>query len=299
MGWNWQMYETQWKRKRKNSDNKRMFRDCDLVKQDDGSFNIYWAHNVWAVDPVTKKYKPKRADRQLLGSITPDNVLTVQYDKPVCLTSMKRLTYMIGMEVFSDTSRNKTKKHKVRVAGCTWSSKDKVMPWCPSGKNPRDGCNIPYSAGMQFRMDNGGHPIELVKVEEDIKMLVKNEAIQQAKADTKVIRVLIRGMVRLGVFDQQIQDKLDRVWHHSARRVIKVEEVNYKTPLGSDAESVFLLGLEKSSPPDRSTYVNNQWVQRNPEEIRALLVDNAIENGMKALRRHIYETTGGLERIAV
>jgi hypothetical protein len=298
MGWNWQDYEGQWKRKRKNLDSKRLFRDCDLIKQDDGSFNLYWAYNTWAVDPVTKKYKPKRTDRQLLSSITPDNVLTIHYDKPVCLTSMKRLTYMIGMEVFSDTSRNKTKKHKVRVAGCTWNSKGKVMPWCPSGKNPRDGCNIPYSAGMQFRMDANGDPTELITVEEDIKMLVKNEAIQKAKADTKVIRLLIRGMVRLGVFDQQIMEHLDRKWYTKVNE-FKVEEVNYKTPMGSDAEIVFNLGLEHTTVPDRSTYVNNQWVQRKPEEVRAILVDNAIENGMKALRRHIYETTGGLERITV
>lgn len=298
MGWNWQDYETQWKRKRKNLDSKRLFRDCDLIKQDDGSFNIYWAHNIWAVDPVTNKYKPKRADRQLLGSITPDNVLTVHYDKPVCLTSMKRLTYMIGMEVFSDTSRNKTKKHKVRVAGCTWSSKGKVMPWCPSGRNPRDGCNIPYSAGMQFRMDKNGDPTELITVEEDIKMLVKSDAIQKAKADTKIIRVLIRGMVRLGAFDRQITEHMDRRWYAKVNE-FKVEEVNYKTPLGSDAEIVFNIGLEHTTVPDRSTYVNNQWVQRKPEEVRAILVDNAIENGMKALRRHIYETTDGLERISV
>ena len=298
MGWNWQDYETQWKRKRKNSDHKRMFRDCDLVKQDDGSFNIYWAHNVWAVDPVTNKYKPKRADRQLLGSITPDNVLTIHYDKPVCLTSMKRLTYMIGMEVFSDTSRNKTKKHKVRVAGCTWSSKGKVMPWCPSGKNPRDGCNIPYSAGMQFRMDKNGDPTELITVEEDIKMLVKSDAIQKAKADTKIIRVLIRGMVRLGAFDRQINEYMDRRWY-AKPNAFDLKDVNYKTPLGSDAEIVFNYGLDHTTVPDRSTYVNNQWVQRKPEEVRAILVDNAIENGMKALRRHIYETTDGLERIAV
>jgi hypothetical protein len=152
---------------------------------------------------------------------------------------------------------------------------------------------------MQFRMDANGDPTELITVEEDIKLLVKNEAIQQAKADTKLIRVLIRGMARLGVFDQQIQDKLDRVWHHSARREINLAEVNYKTPLGSDAESVFLIGLEKSTAPDKTTYVGGTWAKRSEEERRAMLIDNALENGMKLLRRYIYETTDGLERIKV
>jgi len=100
------------------------------------------------------------------------------------------------------------------------------------------------------------------------------------------------------VFDQQIMEHLDRKWYTKVNE-FKVEEVNYKTPMGSDAEIVFNLGLEHTTVPDRSTYVNNQWVQRKPEEVRAILVDNAIENGMKALRRHIYETTGGLERITV
>ena len=298
MAFNWQGYETQWKRKRKNSDCKRMWRDCDLVKQDDGSFNIYWAYNVWERDEATGKGKTVRGERKPLAHITQDNVLTITFDRTPCLTSMNRLSHIIGLEVYGDTAHHKNNIHKVRVSGRQWQGRTfKNMPWCPTKNGILSKENIPFSDGMQFRMDVDGSPTELITVEQDIKVLVKNEAVQQAKADTKLIRVLIRGMARLGVFDIQVQDKLDRVWHHSARRVIKLEEVNYKNPLGSDAESVFLLGLEKSSPPDRSTYVNNQWVQRKPEEVRAILVDNAIENGMKALRRHIYETTDGLERV--
>jgi hypothetical protein len=292
MGWNWQQYEEQWKRKRKNSDCKRMWRDCDLIKQDDGSFNIYWAYNIWERDEATGNAKTVRGERKPLAHITQDNVLTITFKQIPCLTSMKRLSHIIGMEVYGDSAHHKTSVHKTRVAGMSFGG-SRVMPWAPSTDYWKS--NIPFSTGMQFRMDANGDPTELLKVEQDIKVLVKPEAVQQAKADTKIIRLLLRGMVRLGVFDQHIQDKLDRVWHHSARRVIKIEEVNYKTPLGSDAESVFLLGLEKSSPPDRSAYVNDQWVQRTNEQRYALLVDNAIDNGMKMLRRHIYETNDGLE----
>lgn len=294
MGWNWQMYETHYKRKRKNSDNKRIFRDCDLVKNDDGSFNIYWAYNLWNHrDEVTQKRVMKRAERKPLAHITQDNVLTILFDRTPCLTSMRRLTYIIGLEVYSDTAHHRTNIHKVRLSGKKYRNKAwHSMPWCPAKGN------IPFSKGMQFRMDNNGYPTELIKAEEDIKVLVKNEAIQQAKADTKVIRVLIRGMVRLGVFDKQITEHLERKWYTKVNE-FKIEEVNYKVPMGSDAEIVFNIGLEHTNVPDRSTYVNNQWVQRTLEECRSILVDNAIENGMKALRRHIYETTGGLERVAV
>ena len=294
MGWNWQMYETHYKRKRKNSDNKRIFRDCDLVKNDDGSFNIYWAYNLWNHrDEATQKRVMKRAERKPLAHITQDNVLTILFDRTPCLTSMRRLTYIIGLEVYSDTAHHRTNIHKVRLSGKKYRNKAwHSMPWCPAKGN------IPFSKGMQFRMDNNGYPTELIKAEEDIKVLVKNEAIQQAKADTKVIRVLIRGMVRLGVFDKQITEHLERKWYTKVNE-FKIEEVNYKVPMGSDAEIVFNIGLEHTNVPDRSTYVNNQWVQRTLEECRSILVDNAIENGMKALRRHIYETTGGLERVAV
>jgi hypothetical protein len=297
MGFNWQDYETFWKRKRKNADCKRLFRDCDLIKQDDGSFNLYWAYNIWERDPATGKGKNVRGERKPLAHITTDNVLTILFKQGVCQTSMNRLGKIIGMEVYSDTSHHRTSTHKVRVSGKSWSGR-KVMPWCPPHESWKK-ANIPFSTGMQFRMDANGDPTELITVEEDIKLLVKNEAIQQAKADTKLIRVLIRGMARLGVFDQQIQDKLDRVWHHSARREINLAEVNYKAPLGSDAESVFLIGLEKSTGPDKSVYINGSWTKRSEEERRAMLIDNALENGMKLLRRYIYETTDGLERIKV
>lgn len=295
MGWNWEMYEKHYKRKRKNSDNKRIFRDCDLVKNDDASFSIYWAYNLWNHrDEVTQKRVMKRAERQPLAHITQDNVLTILFKGTPGQTTARRLTYIIGLEVYSDTAHHRTSIHKVRLSGKKYRNKAwHSMPWCPAKGN------IPFSKGMQFRMDNNGYPSELINAEEDIKVLVKNEAIQQAKADTKIIRVLLRGMVRIGAFDQHIDARLNYKYASQTLVGAALSEVNYKTPLGSDAEAVFLHGLAKTSVPDRSTYVNNQWTQRKPEEIRALFVDNAIENGMKILRRHIYETTDGLERVAV
>ena len=299
MAFNWQGYETQWKRKRKNSDCKRMWRDCDLVKQDDGSFNIYWAYNVWGRDEVTGRGKNVRGERKPLAHITQDNVLTITFEQTPCLTSMNRLSHIIGLEVYGDSAHHKTNIHKVRVSGRQWQGRSyKIMPWCPTANGNWAKENIPFSTGMQFRMDADGSPTELITVEQDTKVLVKNEAMQKAKADTKVIRLLLRGMVRLGSFDKQIMEHLERRWYTKVNE-FKIEEVNYKVPMGSDAEIVFNIGLEHSKVPDRSTYVNNQWVQRTVDECRAILVDNAIENGMKALRRHIYETTDGLERIAV
>jgi hypothetical protein len=292
MGWNWQQYEEQWKRKRKNSDNKRMFRDCDLVKQDDGSFNIYWAYNVWERDEATGKGKTVRGERKPLAHITQDNVLTITFQRIPCLTSMKRLSHIIGMEVYGDSAHHKTSVHKTRVAGMSFGG-SRVMPWAPSTDYWKS--NIPFSTGMQFRMDANGDPTELLKVEQDIKVLVKPEAVQQAKADTKIIRLLLRGMVRLGVFDQYVKERIDRRSYVDQPERIKIQDVNYKVPMGSDAEAVFLLGLDKANTPDRSTYVNDQWVQRTPEQLHTILVDNAIDHGMKMLRRHIYESNDGLE----
>jgi hypothetical protein len=294
MGWNWQQYEEQWKRKRKNSDNKRMWRDCDLVKQDDGSFNIYWAYNVWERDEATGKGKTVRGERKPLAHITQDNVLTITFQRIPCLTSMKRLSHIIGMEVYGDSAHHKTSVHKTRVSATAWRERQQTpMPWSPSTDSWR--ANIPFSTGMQFRMDNDGYPTELLKVEQDTKVLVKPEAVQQAKADTKVIRLLLRGMVRLGVFDQHIQERLNRQWSVNQPERIKIQDVNYKVPMGSDAEAVFLLGLDKANTPDRSCYVDDKWIQRTPEQLHTILVDNAIDHGMKMLRRHIYETNDGLE----
>lgn len=178
------------------------------------------------------------------------------------------------------------------VSGMSFGG-SRVMPWAPSTDYFKS--NIPFSTGMQFRMDANGDPTELLKVEQDIKVLVKPEAVQQAKADTKVIRLLLRGMVRLGVFDQYVKERIDRRSYVNQPERIKIQDVNYKVPMGSDAEAVFLLGLDKANTPDRSTYVNDQWVQRTPEQLHTILVDNAIDHGMKMLRRHIYESNDGLE----
>lgn len=300
MGLNWQDYENAWKHKRKNSDNKRIFRDCDLVKNEDESFSIYWAYNMWGnIDPATNKRIPKRAERKPLAHITKDNVLTTLFDRTLCLTSMKRLSYMIGLEVFSDTTHFKTNVHKVRVSAVAWRDREKtLMPWAPSTCYWRS--NIPYSAGMQFRMDKDGYPTELLKSELDVKVLVKKEAIQKARADTKLIGVLMRSMIRLGVFDKHIDGALDGKYNWSTPKANQeIQNVNYKEPTGEDAQTLFLVGLNKTNRPDLSTYVNNVWAQVPRETRRATFVSRIIDNSMEMLRRHIYETTDGLERVPV
>jgi hypothetical protein len=206
---------------------------------------------------------------------------------------------MIGLEVFSDTKHYKTNIHKVRVSAVAYRNREKIlMPWAPATSYWK--ANIPYSTGMQFRMDKDGDPTELLKSELDVKVLVKKEAIQKARADTKLIGVLMRSMIRLGVFDEHIELALDGKYHWSAPKTdAKIENVNYKEPTGEDAQTLFLVGLNKTNRPDLSTYVNNVWAQVPRETRRATFVSRIIDNSMEMLRRHIYETTDGLERVPV
>jgi hypothetical protein len=299
MGWNWHNYEQEWQRRRKNSDEKRMWRDVRLTKDQNGTFHLDYMPMHW-IQLANGKHKRERIIAYPLAKITADNVLTVLYESRPDITICNRLTEIIGRPVWSDVSHHRNKEQTVRIRPAKWNrtrQQYEIDSWCPSGVHPTNWAHgtIPYKTGLMFQLDNiTGDPISLLTPVEDITIAVKNEAIQRTKADTKVLRVLLRGMARMGTFDEWLDQKLERGW---VRATTSLDQVNYKEPLGSDASTVFLHGLSICSAPGMSHYVGNTWTRRTPQERREMLMSAAIDNGMRALRKHIYSTTDGYERI--
>ena len=297
MGWTWHNYEEVWRRKRSSTDFKRLWRDCDLVKDNDGSFNIYWAPRVYnGYDKTTSKNTFKKLERMPLAHITSDNVLTLLLIPELCdQSSMRRLSHAVGSIVFKDSSHNRTRVHKIRISGQIGWGKG-VFPWCPSLEGGTfSEKSIPYAVGTQFRLDSAdGRPVELLKSEPDTKLRVKNDAVQKAKADTKVIGILLRSMIRIGSFDEYINPSLSRGW---ANIPPEMKPVNYLEPTGDDAFNLFLLGYGKTQTPPQSMYKNNTWTKLTENERRTIYIDRIVDNSMRELRREIYKTTGGLEEV--
>lgn len=302
MGMNWHNYEHEWQRRRKNSDEKRLWRDVRLTKDNDGTFHLDHMPKTWVQDDKGK-WITTRDKAFPLAKITSDNVLTLLYEQIPDITVSNRLSKILNRAVWSNTTHHRNKTHKVRIRTAAWNREAQmysVDAWNPIGAAPSNWARgtIPYKAGLMFRMDGStGEPIELLTPVEDTSVLVKNSAIQKAKADTKVLRTLLRSMARMGSFDEYIDKKLTGGYMPLYARADKLEEVNYQQPMGDDAEKVFVYGLCRANRPDTHYYMRGQWTPRPKDQIRQTLIDNAIDNGMRSLRKHIYATTDGYETV--
>ena len=299
MGMNWHNYEHEWQHRRKNSNEKRLWRDTRLTKDSDGTFYLDHMPRIWDQD-ANGKWVPTRNKAYPLAKITPDNVLTLLYEDRPDITVCNRLTTIIGRMVWSNTTHHRNKTHQVRIRTAVWDREGQQYiadPWHPAGVAGSNWAHgtIPYKAGLVFQLDStNGNPIALLTPVEDTSILVKKSAIQKAKADTKVLRVLLRSMARMGAYDDHIDKKLNGSYWHSLANA-KIEEVNYQHPMGDDAEKVFVHGLFRANRPDTHHYRQGSWAPRPKDEVRQSLIDNAIDNGMRALRKHIYSTTDGYE----
>ena len=301
MGMNWHNYEHEWQHRRKNSDEKRLWRDVRLTKDSDGTFYLDHMPRTWVQDDKGKWVATR--DKALpLAKITSDNVLTLLYEQTPDITVCNRLTTILNRAVWSNTTHHRNKTHQVRIRTAVWHRTDQQYitdPWHPAGVAGNNWAHgtIPYMEGLMFQLDGAtGEPTALLTPVEDTSILVKKSAIQKAKADTKVLRVLLRSMARMGVYDDHIDKKLNGSYW-SALTNAKIEEVNYQQPMGDDAEKVFVYGLFRANRPDTHHYHLGGWTPRPKDEIRQNLIDNAIDNGMRALRRHIYLINDGYETV--
>jgi hypothetical protein len=134
-----------------------------------------------------------------------------------------------------------------------------------------------------------GQAIEFTNFPVDMSRVVTNEAKNAVKDETAKIRKLAKVMTRMGVFDNIARRRLEN-WGGMRDDISKV---NYKDPVGSDAEYLFRIGLGCCDFPNHSEYANGVWTRLTEERRLAIYKDRAVEAGLRALRKHIYSTKEG------
>jgi len=279
--------------------------DTHLTKRADGSFLFSFMQYEWTYNK-SKGIHERSKTRAVtpLCSIDQDNVVTLLigdkgWPSVAHMTIRNRLMDITGFDIYSDTCHHKSKDTAIRITGRHYSANGWAkQPWCAHSADK----TIPYVAGTQFKtITNGrlGGLTECLNPPKDMKKLVKPEAIQQVKAETAVIRKLAKVMLRVG-FDEYIEKRIDRHWGLKIDTK-KLSEVNYLNPTGDDAMAVLKVGYDMANRPDDTIFDSTQgkYVARPRDVQIQILRERVLENGMKALRQHIYTTTDGYEKVEV
>ena len=287
--------------RRKTNNYKAYKTDTHLTKAEDGTFTFSYVQYEWEEDKATKKYKRVRVSNSTpLVSVTPDNVMTLlapdtkTWPSVHHMTIRNRLHEITGFDIYSDTGHHKNKETPIRITHRYYDNGWVKQAWCANTNDK----TIPYKAGTQFQlMDGKSAKVDCLNPPKDIKSVVKNEAIQSAKADTVLIRKLAMVMLRLG-FDEHIDKKLTSYWYAAPQGKL-IPFIDYKDPTGDDALAVLAHGLRIATKPDTHVWIGKDYVERSLEERKRVLRQRVLSNGMKALREHIYLTTGGYDKVEV
>lgn len=288
--------------RRKSKDFKAYKTDTHLTKADDGTFMFTFLQYNWEKDETSGQYKRSEVRNETpLVSITPDNVMTLLapdtkgWPSVHHMTIRNRLQDITGLTIYSDTGHHRNKETAIRVTSHFYSQHGwQKQPWCANTNDK----TIPYKMGTQFQMyDDKSGRVECLNIPKDIKNIVKNEAIQSVKADTAVIRKLAMVMLRVG-YEEHIEKKMTNYWYAPPQGKM-LADIDYKNPTGDDALAVLNHGMRIANKPDTHVWVDGEYKQRTMDERVRLMRERTLDNGMKALRKHIYATTNGYEQVEV
>lgn len=287
--------------RRKTKSFKAYKTDTHLTKEADGTLMFTYLQYNWEKNESSGRYERSEVRNATpLVSITPDNVMTLlapetkSWPSVHHMTIRNRLQEITGFAVYSDTAHHKNKETPIRITHCYYDDHGWVkQAWCANTPDK----SIPYKVGTQFRISDKQGKVECLNPPTDIKSVVKSSAVQQVKGDTAVIRKLAMVMLRVG-FEEQIEKKLTSYWY-APQQTKLLSDVNYKDPTGDDAMAVLAKGMRMATRVDESYWDGKTYRNRSMDERVSLMRERVLENGMKALRKHIYKTTDGYEKVEV
>jgi hypothetical protein len=211
-----------------------------------------------------------RYEEKLVFTISPTNLVTL-HGEGTSMTNRNLLSRGIGYTpIYSDMSAHRNKVHTIRLHA--------------------QGKSNPYAPGIQVQLNDKGEPTAFFNFPVDMTRAVTNEAKSAVKDETTKIRKLTRVMARMGVFDNIARLALGN-WVRKSP--YDISEVNYKDPVGDDAETLFRVGLGCCDFPNHSEYANGVWTRLTEDRRLAIHKDRAVEAGLRALRKHIYSTKEG------
>lgn len=249
-------YERLFASRRKGNEHKPIYKSCRLFKNGD-NFEV--------------RYKSRE---QLLYTITPADVVTLHGNGDV-MTFRRLMGLAVDTSIYSNTAGHRNKTHTIRM-------------------HVR-GESKPYAPGIQVRLNplnRDSHEYSNFPV--DMARTVTNDAKNMVKGDTTKIRKLVKVMTRLGVFDEIARKGLNG-WGGNGEAYLygQLKTVNYKDPVGEDAETVFRVGLSRCNCPHQTAYINGVWSRVDEAERLSTYKTRAVEAGLRALRKSIYSTTEG------
>lgn len=297
MGMNYSLAAIEFGKRRKGRA-VRSWKDDTTIEVGENSELVFMYHSFsYGRNPAGGWSKTKNPGIPI-AIITPNNVLTLLFSfNGNNVTVQNRLSELLNCQVYSDMSGHRNKESSIRISKRLMKHYGEAAEW--AGERVGAVGNIPYKAGIQFRMDGAGSPVELLNPPEDRSIRVKRESITAASRQTAQLRKLVHVMTRIGAFDDLVKLKLSYALSPVKVDRSSLSDVNLAAPVGDDAHLVFFLGLKKIDNAPVHRYVNNAFVRLTEEERIAHLRQRASKAGMELLRKHLYKATDGYEVIPV
>jgi len=296
MGMNYASALKTWYSRRKGRDYKPWKNDTHITLGDKGEMLFTYCPYLYST--VDGKFSKSKSKGTPLAVITPDDILTLlietSYRSP---TINNRLTEILGCAVYSDTSGHRNKESAVRISK-RYFHDNKFAGVTDWNDDPANG-NIPYKPGIQFQMDDTGCPVKVLNPPEDRIRRVKRDLIPVVSKQTAQMRKLMNVMSRLGSFDAFAKGKAERNYSRWGIETKAIEQIDVANPIGDDAISLFVLGLNGTHSPDRGGYVGGNYVDYPLEQRMDEVKTKAIDAGMRLLRQQLYGTLNAYEVVPV
>jgi hypothetical protein len=266
--------------KLKSCDFKRIFSDCNLY---DRGTHMEITHNAfvrWDRPESGGRWK-KITEERPLATITPDNVLTMTYADEVDITVCNRLTRLTGWPVRLNKRQYSHHRQHVRV-------------YCFPSWNQSE----PYFAGMKW--DVSGGAAKLLNQQPDLKIVVDNTKVQQAKKEFDAFRKLCKVLAKIGAFDEFADKYMRERWTIPLDKVKPLDEINTANPEFDDAMALIHHGGVNTVRPDFHYWhaYTKQYVQRDLHEVKKGWLERCVENGLKQLRKQFYKANDGYMELA-
>lgn len=278
--------ERDFAKRRKKAEFKTLWRDVRMYQEADGSFRF-----TMFIDYHRKNEVP-------LATLTPDNVYMIVYKQGnpgsygIFPTVCNRITNLLGLAICSNKQRYSRYESWVRIYDGTGA-----------------GNSIPYFPGIQFRVFASGSRwatantlAKCLNPKPDRKLVRKNDAIQQAKAGTAKLRKLVSTCMKLGSFNELLDERLANFYMRTtaAERVEAVMNINLDDPQYADAYAVVVEGSYCASKPNMYKWQNGKYIPSPAEERAHEFGLACVKHGLARVRDlRFYDGASSLEQVEV
>lgn len=274
---NYSHYKQQFQRKKKNTEYKRLFKDCRLY---DRGKHFEITHELWDGWDTTGNRYVRKFREVWLATIAPGDIITLTFDHEVDQTVANRLTAIIGHAVGLNKRDYGNYEQHVRV-------------YCGNGWKD----SKPYFPGMQFQIIDGR--IVPTNLQPDRKKVVDAAIVSKARKEFDTLRKLCKASVRIGAFDEFATEYVDKRWKIPLNEMKDPSTIDLADPTFEDAMSIVAHGGRNSQRPDMSTYdpVTKQYVRLDPALVKKKWLARCVDNGLTMLRREYYKANDGFRQI--